>query len=219
MRKKKTETQLEIAPPTAVFKLKFTNLRKTAYPDVPIQGDIDDIKIGDLLTRNTMGTVFEVVHIHRDVLQNADYSLWEHRNRQTTNIPPGDVKVTYKNQRMHELLEFYKKNGNFGIVVFSVKAIYRGGKQIAKGKLVKFKEMDNQKHVTWNPYKHIEIDANINTLRSQINNIDFQISRANANKKGKTELVNMFMTLRKKKVLATPITLESGGELLPTALL
>ncbi len=217
MRKKKVETQLEITPPTGVFKLKFTNLRKTAYPDAPTKGDLDGFQVGDLLTRRTMGTIFEVLQVKRDVITAEQIRKWEIHNQKTNYRNGSTIEVI--SQEVKKLLEDYEKNGNFGAIVYVVKALFRGGKPVAKGKLIKFYELDNQKSITWNNYTIVDIPVSINTIGRQAMALEYQLNRVKANMDNKKALLDMFNKLTQKKLLSTPIILESGEELLPTALL
>lgn len=146
MRKSKNQPELEIAKPfESGFKLKITNLRKTAYPANPTESDYYGFKPGDFIYKGSWpNRIYEVTHITREAL--ADYT-YNHlsANLINKNGISRDVKAK-------DLLESYKKTGNFGMCKVYMKSVVSGDKIPKKPRTTSFLELMCIRSVSYSNY-------------------------------------------------------------------
>lgn len=170
--KKKTEveqqTELELDKNPG-FKLKFTNLRKTAYPtNTPEESDYLKLKIGDYITKyNAQTPIYEVVAITRESLTEAHMKGWDAKLMRY-----GGASGKSSDQIATNLIAEYRKNGNFGVCQITMKPVIRGDKEVAKGKLIRFLEMDHVRSINHRSFGKVDLDF-------IIRNRDYAIGRWN----------------------------------------
>src|SRR5688572_22654264 len=132
MRKSKNSPKVktEEVKPTG-FTLKFTNLRKTAYPDPLEKTDYYGIKPGDYLRKGS--TIYEVTSIGRETISEDQYNKWNHAvNRYGRTVDP----------KFKDLIDEYKKKGNFGACRIGLKPVLRGSKTVITGRMAQVCELD-----------------------------------------------------------------------------
>jgi len=151
-----------------VFKLKVTNLRKSAYPTIiPTESDLFKFKVGDFICKQSGNAVFQVVSMIREPLCQ---DLLDRFNKRSQGYR-GYNEV----QRAKELLDEYQKNGNFGVCKITIKPLLRGSKEITKGKLVKFFEIEQIRSMTYNAYAKVNLTDLIKTRGYWISSIQTKI--------------------------------------------
>lgn len=151
------------------FKLKFTNLRKAAYAtNAPEESDYFKYKIGDYLTKyNAQTPIYEVVAITRQPLVEAQAKGWE-----TRLMRYGSASGKSSDQVATNLIADYRKNGNFGVCQIVIKSVLRGDKEVLKGKLLRFLEIDHVKSINHRSFGKVD-------LQSIIRNRDYVITKHN----------------------------------------
>lgn len=166
-----TELELDKNPG---FKLKFTNLRKTAYPtNTPEESDYFKFKIGDYITKyNAQTPIYEVVAIERQSMTESQAKGWDTKLLRYSSGYGSASTPRSTDQIASNLIEEYRKNGNFGVCQITMKPVIRGDKEIAKGKLIRFLEMDHVKSINHRSFGKVD-------LPSIVRNRDYAIGRWN----------------------------------------
>lgn len=204
------QTTLELDPNPG-FKLKFTNLRKTAYPtNTPAESDYFKFKIGDYITKyNAQTPIYEVVAINRQPLVESQAKGWDAKLLRYSSGYGSASTPRSTDQIASNLLAEYRKNGNFGICQITIKPILRGDKEVVKGKLIRFLEMDHVKAINHRSFGKVD-------LRDIIKNRDYAINRwgkyvnAYQNKLDrelllKSAVVRLYQSKLTPIVVATPV--------------
>ena len=162
-RTKTRKTTVQVEEP--VFKLKITNLRTAAYPRPLEQTDYLNIKVGDYLTKGSENTVYQVVKLQRESITEAEFTRWKQRLLNTA-------------KKANDLIDEYKKNGNFGACYVSIRPVIRGQKEVAKGRLVRFNEIEQIYGITYrNFYKVSTLEELINNRIANISAIDWNLNK------------------------------------------
>lgn len=206
MKKTKIVPQTETIQPVGSFKLKFTNLRKTAYPTLPTRGDIMDFQVGDNVIRNNKSTVFEIVSITRNLISQSQVDWWERNNinEYLTRNNGNGGKVVYKSDEVQKFLEEYKKNGNFGAITFDIKSIVRNGKPVAKGKITKVFEMSLQNNIYRNHViRKVDFLKEVQSLDYDILRYDSKIAALKTKRNNYANIKKIYEDLNTQKSINT----------------
>lgn len=180
------------------FKFKVTNLRTTAFPGPLDKTDYYGLIVGDYVTKGSENTVYEVVHISREPITDGEYQAWTKENSK------------YGNQReklYQDLIDKYKKSGNFGACQVHCKPVIRGGKQIAKGRLVKWLE-PNYPSFKYNGYRRTTLTELMTHRANNIANIDYQLMRFNSKKKIQKDAYDILKYVHDLKFPPPPQAIE-----------
>lgn len=179
---KKTKNPIETTNPTN-FRIKITNTRVVAYPNKLTETDYFGFKVGDLVaTSYSTNTIYEVVDIYRDMLSPHDYNVWNSRIARVGYSPPQPTgtapKLNIIDQKAYDLLEGYKKTGNFGICVLQLKAVLRGAVMPTKPAKKFVKEFDQIKVINYNNLIKVDIEKMLKTKEMQIKRADINATKA-----------------------------------------
>lgn len=195
-KKKKTEeAKVEVA---GNFRLKITNLKKTAFPDPLKASDYHGYKVGDILVKGrTSNTVFEIVDITRESFPEYQYDGifkgLHYNDRQ------GNLKC--KDENLLKLIEKYRTSHNFGACWITIKTLVRAGKAVTTSRTTRFCEVNFYKN---NPTYHVtDLAAIANTNNSAANYIDYQINRLQAKQKRHRDVELVVLDMIKAKVDAS----------------
>lgn len=207
-----TKIDFEVVPSESenspAFKLKITNLRKLAYAtNRPDQSDYFQFKVGDLLCKGTSyTTIYEVVAIVREPISEPQYNQWDTRLKKYNNSV-SDIKA--KN-----LIDEYKKNGNFGACKIMVKAILRGDKEVAKPRIFKFLEIENIRAFKWNGYQRTDVSVILKYRDAMISKYAYTINSCIAKRTREEDLRNALSGLQSKRdaAVASKIVAEAKAE-------
>lgn len=207
-----TKIDFEVVPSESesspAFKLKITNLRKVAYTtNRPDQSDYFQYKVGDLLCKGTSyTTVYEVVAIIREPISAPQYGQWDNKLKKYNN--------TVSDTKAKNLIDEYKKNGNFGACRIAVKPILRGDKEVAKPRIVKFLEIDNIRAFKWNGYQKTDVQAILRYRDAQISKYTYTINSCLIKRQREQDLRNALSGLQNKRdaVTAANIVAEAKAE-------
>lgn len=179
---KQTEINFEEIKESAdapVFKLKVTNIRKSAYPtNTPAESDLFKFKVGDYIARSGGNVIYEIVSIHREPIVQVTVN-------RITAVSSGYASHT-ELVRSKELFAEYQKNGNFGACKITAKCVLRGSKEVVKGRVTKFFEIDQIEALVYNGFRKIDLpnlikhrDYMITRVKSRLDkeqkNLDHQI--------------------------------------------
>ena len=181
-KKKKEETALLIPEEKVNFKINLKNLRKDAYPDPLTETDYLQIKPGTHMKKGN--SIYEVISIYRSPMTDSTYNRWITRLSKFESN--SDV------QNLKNLIESYKKNGNFGVCYFTIKAIIRGNKALKKGRDINVCEIEQSYYI--NPYGYKIVD--LNDLATKFDNL------ANDYALKKTRMKAKVSALRNKELSA-----------------
>lgn len=169
-----------------VFKLKVTNIRKSAYPtNSPQESDLFKFKIGDFVSKNN--AIFQVVSITREPITQNQINVLITAGKGYINNPEID--------KTKLLFEEYKKNGNFGVCRITIKPLIRGSKEIAKGKLVKFIETDQIRAINYNGYIKVDLPNIVKTRDYWIASIKDKIKTQESRLKTQVEMRDAVLKL------------------------
>lgn len=159
--------------------------------------------MGDFVTKGSENTVYEVVHLTREPITDYQYQAWLKEN------------TRYGSQRdkfMQDLIDKYKKSGNFGACQIHCKPIVRGGKQIAKGRLLKWLEPDFPNY-KYNGYRKTTLEDLIKHRQNNIGNVDYQINKFMAKRKIQEDALKVLEAVydykNPKPVVITPAVVET----------
>lgn len=195
-KKKKTEqAQVEVSN---TFRLKITNLKKTAFPDPLTQTDYHGYKVGDILTKGrNYNTILEVTEITREVFPEYQYDAIF----KNLHYKDGQGNLHCKDENLLKLIEKYRTSYNFGACWVRLKTLVRGGKPITTSRITRFCEVNFYKN---NPSYHVTDLATIaSTNNSAANYIDYQINRLQARQKRHRDTELAVLGLIKAKVDAS----------------
>lgn len=172
MRKKKNQPELPVVDPPenpTGFKFKVINLRKSAYPtNSPEKSDVFGFKVGDLISKNN-GTIYEILSITRRELPEHESKSYEGAlNRYGRGS---------SNHQVSQLLEEYKKNGNFGVCQIEAITRLRGSKHITKGRRLYFSELQYAPGISYTRYSLVDLPNWINNRQGSINYAKVKIKR------------------------------------------
>lgn len=173
-KKKTEEAKVEVGN----FRLKITNLKKSAFPDPLTASDYHGYKVGDILVKGrTNNTIFEVTAITRETFPEYQYDgIFKSLHYKDT---AGNLKC--KDQTLLKLIEKYRTSHNFGACWITIKTLVRSGKPITGNRVTRFCEVNHFKN---NPVYHVTDLATIaNANNSAANYIDYSINRLQARQK------------------------------------
>lgn len=196
---KKTEVEQITLDPNPGFKLKFTNLRKTAYPtNTPEESDYFKYKIGDYITKHHAKTsIYEIIYIDRQAITDAQAMGWDTKLKRYGSS--WDKVAT-------DLITEYRKNGNFGVCEITVKPVLRGGKEVAKGRLVRFLEMDHVKAINHRSFEKIDLQAIIRIRDRSIIKLNRYVNAYQAKLDREILLKSVVVRLYQSKLTPTVVT-------------
>ena len=201
----------EIEPQTTLeldsnpgFKLKFTNLRKTAYPtNTPEKSDYFKYEIGDYITKyNAQSPIYEVIYIDRLAITDAQARGWD-----TKLTRYGGVSSKSSDQVATNLIVEYRKNGNFGVCQITMKPVLRGEKEVVKGKLIRFLEMDHVKSINHRSFGKVDLQAIIKNRDYSIGRLNRYVSAYEAKRDREILLKAAVVRLHQSKL--TPIVVDT----------
>ena len=165
--KRTKKTEIVVADPST-FKFKITNLRQTAYPNALTKTDLLEFQVGDLVTKGAENTIYEVVLLTREALTPVEIDNVQRilqRYGPTTN------------KKASDLLEEYKKKGNFGACKIHLKPVVRGNKIIAKGRVTGFFEIQEIGQHSTRQYQKNTLQNIMNNRQDNIRRIDRHLNK------------------------------------------
>lgn len=171
-----------------VFKLKVTNIRKSAYPtNSPVESDLFKFKVGDYVGKG--GTaIYQVVSISREPIVQAQLD-------RINQVVKGYHANNLDLKKARELFLEYQKNGNFGACRITAKPVLKGAKEIAKGKLIKFLESDQLSVFTYNGYAKLDLPNIVKTRDYWIASIKARILKEQDKLKDQENMRNAVLKL------------------------
>lgn len=193
--KKTEQAKVEVA---GNFRLKITNLKKSAFPGPLTQTDYHGFKVGDILIKGrTSNAVFEVVEISREAFPEYQYDAifkgLHYNDRQ------GNFKC--RDENLLKLIKKYRTSHNFGACWVKIKTLVRAGKAVTTNRVTRFCEVNFYKN---NPSYHVTDLATIaNSNNSAANYIDYQINRLQAKQKRHRDVELIVLGMIKAKVDAS----------------
>lgn len=200
MKKAKNQKKTEEVSNTG-FRLKITNLRTAAYPGPLEQTDYLGMKVGDYVTKGSENTVYQVVQLQREGITDQEYARWASR--------------CLSNKKAKDLIDEYKKNSNFGACYVAVKPIIRGGKEVAKGRIVRFNEMDSLLYHR-GTYQVVTLEQLIANRTANINSIEWNLNKWLAKKniqvKARDVIQAYIDKLNPPQAVSTPIEVAATIE-------
>jgi hypothetical protein len=151
-----------------VFKLKVTNIRKSAYStNTPEESDFFNFKIGDYLSKGG-SAIYQVCGIHREPIS-------QHQIDKIDQKLKNYASPTHDLAKLKQLFEEYKKNGNFGVCRITVKCVLRSGKEVS-GRIYKFLEFEQSRYFTYNCFQKVDLQNVIKHKNYTINKLKATIS-------------------------------------------
>jgi len=207
---KQTEIEFDVQNEPAdspIFKLKVTNLRKSAYPtNTPEESDLFKFKIGDYIGKpNSSNTIYQVVSIHREPITKDQIDRFNNRTKSySSNTEINNTK---------QLFAEYQKNGNFGACRITIKPLVRGVKEIVKGKLVKFLEVDQIRALTYNGYIKVDLNSIVRTRDYNINSLNRKIIQQQDKLRVQTGMRDVILKIiNTQHVLTAPVEVITTQE-------
>lgn len=196
------------------FRLKITNLKKSAFPDPLTQTDYHGYKVGDILVKGrTSNTVFEVVEITREAFPGYQYDgIFK-----GLHYLDGQGNLRCKDENLLKLIDKYRTSHNFGACWVKIKTLVRAGKAVTTSRVTRFCEVNFYKN---NPYRVTDLATIANTNNSAANYIDYQINKLQAKQKRHRDVETVVLGMIKAKVDAlNPKSKQESKQESPQAVL
>ncbi len=190
-KKKTEEAKVEVGN----FRLKITNLKKSAFPDPLTASDYHGYKVGDILVKGrTNNTIFEVTAITRETFPEYQYDeIFKSLHYKDT---AGNLKC--KDQTLFKLIEKYRISHNFGACWITIKTLVRSGKLITGNRVTRFCEVNHFKN---NPTYHVtDLVTIANANNSAANYINYSINRLQARQKRHRDAESAVLGIIKARV-------------------
>jgi hypothetical protein len=195
-KKEVEETKVEVA--TSGFRIKFTNIRKEAYPDPLIETDFFKWKVGDILTKGN--TVYIITELSRIPLTERQIKLYRDGN-----IGGSGTNTYIKDRRIKELLDEYEKNGNFGACKIKMNSIVRAGKEVTKPRGTNLIELNNTGTFLnyRSGYYRTDLATLIRSKEFQISRFEYKVQRAKDTLTSHKNIKDTLVKVSKKMNLVT----------------
>lgn len=181
MKNQKEEKESKVEVEVPALKFRFVKTKEKAYPNPLEETDYFGWKVGDLLVQGyNYNTVYQIINIFRDNLDPTLDTSWMSRVvRQQMNYQTKQSVPMVMDQKMHDLLLEYKKNGNFGACRIQIKTVLRGT-QLPKRKSIKLVwEPEQVRHINYNGLMKVDIahlhrikDSSLGSLNNKISALE-----------------------------------------------
>lgn len=166
------------------MRLKITNTRTQYYPNALTETDYHKFKVGDLVCIGyNYNTIYQIESIFRDVLDINDEKRWLSKIvHQYATYGTTPAKVQIYDQKMFDLIQEYKKNGNFGVCRIKLKTLLRGTNLPKRAGTKLVWEPDQVSAINYNRIQKVDINAILKSKDHMIARVDRQISKLNSRK-------------------------------------